>query len=159
MGNQNTTSFQILKDLPTSLSESQCVLHKHELLLCGGANKRTCYSYHTLKNEYKFICKYPRDVELNGHCVMKLVDNDNEDSNQIILLSFGGYPKHTLTMKYVSIWDNMSNKSNDSNNFNEWIHQFIIERNKYHYYGGLRAVIGGRNNNLLFITYPNYICV
>ncbi|ETO07763.1 hypothetical protein RFI_29628 [Reticulomyxa filosa] len=83
-----------------------------------------------------------------------------------MLLSFGGYPKHTLAMKYISVWDNISNKSNDSNNFNEWIpftdkhnHPIIIERDKYHYHEGVRAVIGGRNNHLLFITYPNYICV
>ncbi|ETO26089.1 hypothetical protein RFI_11047, partial [Reticulomyxa filosa] len=97
------TPFQALKELPTSLQKSQCVLHKHEILICGGAYERACYSYHTLKNEYKFVCKYPSDVELRGHCVVKLVDN-NKDINHITLLSFGsdwkGYNKHTLVMKY-----------------------------------------------------------
>ncbi|ETO11101.1 hypothetical protein RFI_26275 [Reticulomyxa filosa] len=70
-----------------------------------------------------------------------------------MFLSFDGYPKHTLAMKYGSVWDNISNKSNDLKNFNEW----IPFADQYHYYEGVRAMIGGRNNNLLFITYPNYI--
>ncbi|ETO02869.1 hypothetical protein RFI_34544, partial [Reticulomyxa filosa] len=72
MGNRNTTHFQTLKELPTPLSQSQCVLHKYEILICGGYDQRACYSYHTLKNEYKFICKYPIGVGLYGHCVVKL---------------------------------------------------------------------------------------
>ncbi|ETO06552.1 hypothetical protein RFI_30840 [Reticulomyxa filosa] len=63
---------------------------------------------YTIKNEYKFICEYPSDVILKGHCVVKLVDNDNNNSN--------------------------------------------------HNYIGARAVVGGRNNHLLFIIYgPNDI--
>ncbi|ETO36435.1 hypothetical protein RFI_00626, partial [Reticulomyxa filosa] len=113
MGNQNTTQkqitahFQTLKWLPTTLIHSQCVLHKHELLICGGYDQRACYSYHTLRNEYKFICEYPRDVQLHGHCVVKLVDsnsNNDKDNNQITLLSFDlihmEKNKHTLVMKY-----------------------------------------------------------
>ncbi|ETO01159.1 hypothetical protein RFI_36281 [Reticulomyxa filosa] len=52
-----------------------------------------------LKNEFKFVCEYP---------------NNNKDSNEITLLSFGGskYTRHTLMMKYVSVW------SNDSDNVN-----------------------------------------
>ncbi|ETO36147.1 hypothetical protein RFI_00915, partial [Reticulomyxa filosa] len=105
MGNQ--TTFQTLKELPTLLWQSQCVLHKHEFIICGGFGQRACYSYDTLKNEYKFICEYPSDVELIGHCVVKLVDNNNnnnQDRDQITLLSFGsnynGKSKHTLVMKY-----------------------------------------------------------
>ncbi|ETO05823.1 hypothetical protein RFI_31574, partial [Reticulomyxa filosa] len=157
MRNRNTTHFQTLKELPTPFEQSQCVLHKHKLLICGGENERTCYSYHTLKNEYKFICDYPSDVELYGHCVLKLVDgnnNNDKDNNQITLLSFGsgwsGSNKHTLLMKYVSVWsddnnndenENETNKSkkfnqlNKSNNYNEWIpftdnhnHPIIIGR-------------------------------
>ncbi|ETO06063.1 hypothetical protein RFI_31333, partial [Reticulomyxa filosa] len=97
---QINTHFQTFKKLPTPLSLSQCVQHKHELLICGGLKTRACYSYHTLKNEYN-------DVELTGHCVVKLVDrNSNNDkyNNQITLLSFGsdydGNNKHTLVMKY-----------------------------------------------------------
>ncbi|ETO02125.1 hypothetical protein RFI_35310, partial [Reticulomyxa filosa] len=116
------TSFQILKKLHTPLSYAQCASHKHELIICGGKNERICYSYHTLKNEYKHICNYPIDVILDGHCVVKLVDNRNKDSNQTTLLSFGGKYKHTLVTKYVSVCR-------------------------------VRVVIGGSNNNLLFITY------
>ncbi|ETO10536.1 hypothetical protein RFI_26841 [Reticulomyxa filosa] len=152
--------FQILKELPVPLFQSQCVLHKHELLICGGWHERACYSYHTLKNEYKLICKYPSDVYLDGHCVVKLVDDKNKDNNQITLLSFGGLYNHTLVMKYVSIWSFISNKSNKLNNYNQWIpfkdnrnHPIIIGKYENHYYQGARAMIGGSNNKLLFITY------
>ncbi|ETN98909.1 hypothetical protein RFI_38578, partial [Reticulomyxa filosa] len=129
--------------------------------------KEACYSYHILKNEYKLICEYPSDVQLNEHCVVKLVDNNknNKDRNQITLLSFGGnkhIKRHTLLMKYVSVWDNISNKFN---NYNQWIpftddhnHPIIIGMNYYYNYEGVRAVIGGSNNHLLFITcYPKNI--
>ncbi|ETO36935.1 hypothetical protein RFI_00128 [Reticulomyxa filosa] len=161
MGNQNKTHFQILKELPTPLDESQCVPHKHELLICGGYEQRACYSYHTLKNEYKFICEYPSHVKLYGHCVVKL-DNKNKNSNQITLLSFGGskhVKRHTLVMKYISVWSNISNKSNEFNNYNKWIsftdkhnRPIIIGKSDTDYYG-VRAVIGGSKNHLLFITY------
>ncbi|ETO34208.1 hypothetical protein RFI_02885 [Reticulomyxa filosa] len=155
-----SSPFQSLKDLPIPLDQSQCVSHKHEILICGGYSQSDCYSYHTLKDEYKFICKYPSDVSLNGHCVVKLADDDNV----ITLLSFGGYPfsnKHTLLMKYVSVWgnENNNNEINKSNKYNQWIsviddhdHPLIIGR--YHDpYQGVRAVIGGSKNHLLFITY------
>ncbi|ETO30497.1 hypothetical protein RFI_06623 [Reticulomyxa filosa] len=116
MGNQNTSHFERLKDLPSTLSDSQCVLYKHEILICGGFRKENCYSYHTIKNKYKFICDYPSNIELYGHCVVKLIDNKNE----ITLLSFGGSIKHTLMMKHASIWDN-NNKIKKSNNYNQWI--------------------------------------
>ncbi|ETN99575.1 hypothetical protein RFI_37895 [Reticulomyxa filosa] len=83
-------------------------------------------------------------------------------------------------MKYVSVWtdgnnndenqnENETNKSkklnefnqfNKSNNYNEWIpftdnhnHPIIIGRERDDNYQGARALIGGINNNLLFITY------
>ncbi|ETO03230.1 hypothetical protein RFI_34181, partial [Reticulomyxa filosa] len=161
------TPFQTLKALPTPLSHSQCVLHKHEIIICGGFYQGACYSYHTLKNEYKFICEYPGNVRLWGHCAVKLADSNNKDSNEITLLSFGGYYKHTLVMKYVSVWDNHNNgnemnkskKLNKSNNYNQWVpftdinnDPFIIGRSKDSFQG-VRAVIGGSNNHLLFITY------
>ncbi|ETO05904.1 hypothetical protein RFI_31492, partial [Reticulomyxa filosa] len=98
---QINTPFQTLKELPTTFSSSQCVLYKHEILICGGEYQRACYSYHTLKDEYN-------------------------DINQITLLSFGGdESKHTLVMKYVSVWsdDNNSDDANEMNKakkFNEW---------------------------------------
>ncbi|ETO06353.1 hypothetical protein RFI_31042 [Reticulomyxa filosa] len=138
--------FQTLKELSIPLSQVQCVLHKHELLICGGSGQRACYSYDTIKNEYKFICEYPSDAELVGHCIVKLVDNNNnKDTNQITLLSFGGDKdsRHTLIMKYV-------------NNHN---HPIIIGRD-IDDYGGVRAMTGGGNNHLLFITYyPKNISV
>ncbi|ETO08018.1 hypothetical protein RFI_29374 [Reticulomyxa filosa] len=171
LNNMSNQAFQTLKELPTPLNESQCVLHEHEILICGGYRQRVCYSYHTLKNEYKFVCEYPSHIEVNGHCVLKLVDN-NKDNNQITLLSFGGhkyFKKHTLVMKYVSVWSNIldiSNKSNEFNNHNKWTpftdndnHPVIIGRDNDEY-RGVRSVIGGRNNNLLFITYiPNNISI
>ncbi|ETO15543.1 hypothetical protein RFI_21820 [Reticulomyxa filosa] len=125
--------FQSLKDLPTSLFESQY--------------------------EYKFICSYPSNVTLQGHCVVKLIDG-----NEIILLSFGGYYKHTLMMKYTSVW-NKSKKLKKLNNYNQWI-PFTDKYNNIIYFGkdkddykGMRAIIGGSNNNLLFITYKKNINV
>ncbi|ETO11531.1 hypothetical protein RFI_25845 [Reticulomyxa filosa] len=44
---------------------------------------------------------------------LKLIDNNNKDSNEITLLSFGGEHKHTLMMKYVSVWSN-DNNNNDN---------------------------------------------
>ncbi|ETO02477.1 hypothetical protein RFI_34953 [Reticulomyxa filosa] len=162
---QITTPFQTLKELPTPLFQAQCVQHEHELLICGAISQRACYSYHTLKNKFKFVCEYPSYVKLTGHCVVKLVDN-NKDSNQITLLSFGsnykGRNKHTLVMKYVSVWSNISKRSNKFKNCNKWIpftdnhnHPIIIGRDDDDYLG-VRALIGGINNHLLFITYPGY---
>ncbi|ETO34636.1 hypothetical protein RFI_02455 [Reticulomyxa filosa] len=166
MADQNTqkpietqTSFQSLKDLPTPFTQAQCVPHEHEFLICRGKCKRDCYSYHLLKNEYKFICRYPDDVYLKGHCVVKLTDS-NKNSNQITLLSFDGEYKHTLTMKYVSVWNNDNNenemdKLKKSNNYNKWIPFTDNHNNQIHiggagdHYEGVRAVIGGSNNNLL----------
>ncbi|ETO12529.1 hypothetical protein RFI_24844 [Reticulomyxa filosa] len=156
-----TTSslFQILKELPTPISQSQCVLYKQELLVCGGWNEKNCYSYHTIKNEYKFICEYPKDVKLFGHCVVKLLNNKNKDNNEITLLSFGGYSdkKHTLIMKYKSVWNNDEN--NKLHNYNKWVpfkdnNNNTIDIGGYsENYQGACALIGGNNNNLLFITY------
>ncbi|ETO35139.1 hypothetical protein RFI_01933 [Reticulomyxa filosa] len=170
-----STSIQVLKDLPTPFVLSQCVLYKHEIIICGGYEERACYSYHTLKNEYKFICEYPSDVTLIGHCVVKLIDNNSKERNQITLLSFGGYYKHALVMKYVSIWSNDDNNDNKNeksesnelnklkkpNNCNEWVpftddhnNPIIIGRDNDEYMG-VRAVIDGSNNHLLFITYSS----
>ncbi|ETO08409.1 hypothetical protein RFI_28978, partial [Reticulomyxa filosa] len=80
----------------------------------------------------------------------------------ITLLSFGsdrnGKNKHTLMMKYISVWND-----NINDNYNKWIpftdnknNPIVIGRDENHYYFGVRAVIGGNNNNLLFITYYPY---
>ncbi|ETN97420.1 hypothetical protein RFI_40109, partial [Reticulomyxa filosa] len=111
--------------------------HEHEFLIFGGECKRACYSYHPLKNEYK-------------HCAVKLTDSNKKDSNQIILLSFGGEYKHTLLMKYVSVWNNDNNenemdKLKKSNNYNKWIPFTDNHNNQIHiggagdHYEGVRA--------------------
>ncbi|ETO33355.1 WD-40 repeat protein [Reticulomyxa filosa] len=172
--NSTSISFQPLKALPSPFEQAQCVLHKHEILICGGYKQRACYSYHTLKDEYEFICKYPSHVILDGHCVVNLVRNSSKNSNETTLLSFGsswnGKNKHTLVMKYVSVWSNHNNenkmnkstKSKKSINYHQWVpftdnnnNPIIIGRDQdeYHNYCGVRAVVGGSNNHLLFLTY------
>ncbi|ETO23704.1 hypothetical protein RFI_13476 [Reticulomyxa filosa] len=164
--NTNITSpFETLTPLPASLSLSQCVTHKHEIIICGGASKGDCYSYHIKKNLYKRICQYPKDIRLNGHCVVKRVNKD--DPNDVLLLSFGGAIKHTLMMKYVSVWNNIDEDKiqiAEQTHYNEWIpftdkhNDLICIGRDQDDYWGVRAVIGGRNNHLLFITYrPNNI--
>ncbi|ETO24783.1 G-protein beta WD-40 repeats containing protein [Reticulomyxa filosa] len=152
-----STSFMILSFLPIQLSQSQCIAYKHEILLCGGLWNNECYSYHTLKDKYNFICSYPRDVIIGGHCVVKL-EKDNPDD--LTLLSFGGKNKHTLIMKYKSVWDDTNkNEIDKTKYYNQWLpltndrnQPICIGREQDNYFG-LRAVIGGSNNNLLFITY------
>ncbi|ETO29644.1 WD repeat-containing protein [Reticulomyxa filosa] len=164
--------FNTLTPLPLPLKHVQCVLYKHEILLCGGWKKNVCYSYHTLKNQYKRICFYPDDVDLMGHCVIKLIDNNNNnDINSITLLSFGGCAdckKHTLIMNYVSVWGDKETqtKIKKAKNYNKWMplidknDKRIYIGNKEDNYDGVRAVIGGSRNHLLFITYcPNNIDV
>ncbi|ETO34966.1 Pfs, NACHT and WD domain protein, partial [Reticulomyxa filosa] len=159
-------SFFILPSLPVPLYQSQCVVHNYEILIFGDYCNNECYSYHTIKCKYKRICSYPSNVKLNGHCVIKLMTNNN--SHDVTLLSFGGYPKHTLMMKYVSVWNDIENVQNEykENNINEWM-PFIDNNNELISIGrdkddylGLRAMISGNNNHLLFITYfPNNISV
>ncbi|ETO25597.1 hypothetical protein RFI_11541 [Reticulomyxa filosa] len=154
------TSFQTLPSLPMSLHNTQCVAYKREILVCGGHDKKKCYSYHTIKNQYKEICSYPNDVKLQGHCVVKRVDENNP--NEITLLSFGGSEnkkKHTLVMKYVSVWEEDPNNIEKIKQANQWNpftnndnQPILIGRDK-DYHRGVRAVIGGSNNHLLFITY------
>ncbi|ETO32798.1 hypothetical protein RFI_04322 [Reticulomyxa filosa] len=156
--------FEPLLPLPIPLYQCQCIAYKHEILICGGQYKIDCYSYHTVKNEYKYICSYPRRIILIGHCVVKL--NSNTNPNEITLLSFGGAYKHALIMKYVSVWDSDSedkkeekSKIEKSKYLNEWL-RFKDNNNKQisigaenANYEGARAVIGGSKKHLLFITY------
>src|SRR5947208_542183 len=100
----------IMSSLPVTLCCSQCVIFREEILICGGLKNNKCYSYHTLKQQYKEICEYPADIILFGHCVIKYESNfdNNENSNTITLLSFGGGKRstpHTLLMKYQSVWE------------------------------------------------------
>ncbi|ETO01917.1 hypothetical protein RFI_35522, partial [Reticulomyxa filosa] len=74
-------------------------LFNEELLICDGKQTNDCYSYHTLKKEYKFICSYFNDVQFNGHCIVQL-NYSQTNPNKIHLLSFGNIMKQTFSMKY-----------------------------------------------------------
>ncbi|ETO09069.1 hypothetical protein RFI_28321 [Reticulomyxa filosa] len=155
----STTPFETLS-LPTSLFHTQCVAYKHEILICGGQGRNKCYSYHAIKNQYKEICSYPNDVRLDVHCVVKRVNENNP--NEIILLSFGGserVKRHTLIMKYTSVWKEDQNDIANIKQVNKWIpftdnndKPVLIGRDKENHRGA-RGVIGGSNNHLLFITH------
>ncbi|ETO30786.1 hypothetical protein RFI_06336 [Reticulomyxa filosa] len=158
-----STLFESLKDLPVSLVGSQSVTCKHEILICGGSFNGDCYSYHTIRNEYKYICSYPSTITLDGHCVVKLTDsnnnnNNNKDSNAITLLSFGGRNKHTFVMKYVSVWSSDNEIKGSLKNCNKWLpftnnnDQILIGRYEDNYCG-MRAVIGGSDNNLILACF------
>ncbi|ETO29049.1 hypothetical protein RFI_08076 [Reticulomyxa filosa] len=134
--------FQTLASLYVSFSPSQCVVYKNEILICG----------------YKRICSYPNSAKINGHYVVKLLNTNN--ANGITLLSFGGLQKnkHTLRMHYVSAWDEEDEAENGGTKyFNQWLpfsNLPIFIGKKFDNYAGMRALIGGSNKNLLFITYP-----
>ncbi|ETO01705.1 hypothetical protein RFI_35734 [Reticulomyxa filosa] len=82
-------------------------LFNEEFLICGGKQTNDCYSYHTLKKEYKFICSYSNDFQFNGHCVVQL-NYSQTNPNKIHLLSFGrqdtNIMKQTFSIKYKSIF-------------------------------------------------------
>ncbi|ETO31208.1 hypothetical protein RFI_05911 [Reticulomyxa filosa] len=86
MGTQKPSEREI-KQKTAHSTLSQCVLHKHEIIICGCYYNDDC-SYHTIKNEYKFICEYPSHVTLDGQFIVKLIDNNSKHSNQITLLTF-----------------------------------------------------------------------
>ncbi|ETO33708.1 hypothetical protein RFI_03392 [Reticulomyxa filosa] len=162
MKKRTTSHFQSLTPLPTLLL-TQCVVYKDEILICGAAHEKNCYSYHTIKNEYKLICSYPSDIRLNKFCVTKLLNkNNNDNPNEITLLFFDGKDKHTLIMNYKSVWsEENKNGTNETKKYNEWVYcNKSINIRRYKDNCGMRSVIGGMNNNLLFITYfPKNIAV
>ncbi|ETO25194.1 hypothetical protein RFI_11942, partial [Reticulomyxa filosa] len=163
-----TTRFELLSSLPVGFSLAQCVVHDEELLICGGYRTNQCYSYHLHRKRYKYICCYPKEIELIGHCVVKRVDINN--SRAITLLSFGGLHKHTLVMRYKSVWNGEEEKDasacDKTKAWNKWVcltennNDPILIGSSRDNYSGARAVIGGSNNHLLFIThYPKDIAV
>ncbi|ETO14237.1 hypothetical protein RFI_23131, partial [Reticulomyxa filosa] len=164
----DASPFQTVASLPIPLRHAQCVVHKHEILICGGYNHNVCYSYHTVKNQYKRICSYPKYLELTGHYVVRHVTSDSKNDKEILLLSFGqsGYEKkYILAMRYISVWEKDKNKKL-KNKHNKW--QFLTDNNDQAItivgnednFVGARATIGGENKHLLFITYyPNNISV
>ncbi|ETO04965.1 hypothetical protein RFI_32431 [Reticulomyxa filosa] len=141
--------FLMLASLPVPLHQAQCVAYKDEILICGGFLGKICYSYHTRKNRYKYICSYPEEIKLHGHCVVKRINKD--DPNEITLLSFGGGMRHALILNYESVWDDDKddeidgNKMEEKNAKNEW-RPFTNDKTE--------------PNHLLFITYrPRNIAV
>ncbi|ETO31693.1 hypothetical protein RFI_05423, partial [Reticulomyxa filosa] len=121
----SNTLFDTLTPLPLLLANGKNVVtHKNELLLCGGQEDKSCYSYNVLRNEYKLICSYPRNIMLYDHCVVKY---NNKDSDTITLLSFGGYYNHTLIMNYVSVWDDENDEKKIEN---KWLPLFDNKKNK-----------------------------
>ncbi|ETO03162.1 hypothetical protein RFI_34248 [Reticulomyxa filosa] len=160
------TCFDTLAPLPRPLRLAQCVVHKHKILICGGAYAHKCYSCHTLKNKYKLICFYPNDIELFGHCVVKIMNSSNP--NEIKLVSFGGKYKHTLIMNYVSVWKEEEGSDNNEEKktikititlCNQWMliankqkKQIFIGRSEDDYLG-VGAIIDGSENHVLFINY------
>ncbi|ETO11856.1 hypothetical protein RFI_25518, partial [Reticulomyxa filosa] len=157
--------FETLTSWSIPSEKTQCILFKDEIIICGGHKTSGCYSYHILKNKYKFICRYPSDVVLEGHCVVRL-EHTKDDINEMTLLSFGGSHKHALIMKYVSVWNNDKTNSK-AKHWNKWVPLADNNNNNAVSIGtdeddylGARALIGGSNNNLLFITYyPKNIAV
>ncbi|ETO07348.1 Pfs, NACHT and WD domain protein [Reticulomyxa filosa] len=156
-------SFETLTPLPVPFRHTRCVTYKDEILICGGYQNNQCYSYHTLKNEYKYICSYPDGFPLRRHCVVKIVSGTHRKDST--LLSFGGYEnekKHAVVLRYKSVWNSDEKKEigiERANGYNKWLpftdndnNPICIGRDESNY-EGVRAVIGGSNNHLLFIVY------
>ncbi|ETO04886.1 hypothetical protein RFI_32510, partial [Reticulomyxa filosa] len=78
-------AFQNFTELPKPSEALQCLSFKDQILLCGGFETSNCYSYHTIKNRYKYISSYPNVIELYGHCVVQLT-HLQADSNEINVL-------------------------------------------------------------------------
>ncbi|ETO10707.1 hypothetical protein RFI_26671 [Reticulomyxa filosa] len=153
------SAFENLERSPIPFNQTQGISYQNEILLCGDQDKRDCYSYHTIKNEYRLICYYPNNINLFGHCVLKW-----EESKDIItLLSFGSSNNKNfiLVMSYSSVWDNVDENYNENENGdkNKWLYLKNKDGNNVTFIDndynliGARGLIGGKNKNLLFITY------
>ncbi|ETO03400.1 hypothetical protein RFI_34010, partial [Reticulomyxa filosa] len=144
-----TYGFQISPKLPVGFEKAQAIAFKDEILICGGSNTGQCYSYHTQKKKYRRMCSYPENVQLNGHCVLQWSD-PRINLNTINLLSFGGQPekkdKYAFKMKYQSVWGNFNAKS-------QWEQCHFQIGDFEDNLVGARGLIGGKDNNLLFITH------
>ncbi|ETO16990.1 hypothetical protein RFI_20347 [Reticulomyxa filosa] len=155
----------MLPNLPTTSSLSQCIWFDNEILICGGKNNNNCYSYHLLKQEYKLICAYPKETKLNSHIVVSCAPK-NSAKDSITLLSFGGsvslkIKHHTLIMNYKSVWKDDTAPAELHKN--QWIplpdHNVFGEQ-EMHEFNGARVCVGGKNMHLLFISRcPNKIDV
>ncbi|ETO02980.1 hypothetical protein RFI_34430 [Reticulomyxa filosa] len=155
-------STQNLKDLPIPLSDSKCILYKHELLICGDFKQRDYYSYHTLKDEYKFICEYPSDITVEGHCAVMTTTK-----SLCCLLENLNIKETSLVMNYVSVWskNNRRNTFKKREQYNQWIHftndqnnTICIGRNEDDY-RGVRAMIGYYKNNISMFNLNTFQCI
>ncbi|ETO13295.1 hypothetical protein RFI_24081, partial [Reticulomyxa filosa] len=99
--------------------------------------------------KYRPICSYPENVQLDGHCVLQWSD-PQANLNTINLLSFGGQPekkdKYAFKMEYQSVWDDYNVKS-------QWEQCHFQIGDFEDNLVGARGLIGGNDNNLLFITH------
>ncbi|ETO16312.1 hypothetical protein RFI_21041 [Reticulomyxa filosa] len=123
-------------------------------------------AYYLWREEYKEICKYPDGLELEGHAVVKC--EVSEDNKVLTVLSFGGENKHTLLMKYRSVWDENEVKrvkeKEEEEEENKWIAMAnTIDNGSNGNESDMedaRAQIGGSNNQFLFVVNnPNHISV
>ncbi|ETO24301.1 hypothetical protein RFI_12854, partial [Reticulomyxa filosa] len=149
-------------DLPENFSYAGCVSWKDEILICGGYLNNACYSYNVKRQEYKKICHYPEGVKLFGHMVVAYGEGGEKVNGKesLKLLSLGGGDSfalgyHTLQMTYVSVWDNEEANKNYEG-VNEWKalpnNQIFGKKNRDNL-EGVRGVIGGEHNDLLFLTH------
>ncbi|ETO18778.1 hypothetical protein RFI_18469, partial [Reticulomyxa filosa] len=166
--------LQSLPELPDLFSAPRCIMFNDEILICGGPETNKCYSYHTLRKQYKYICSYPSDISLRGHCVLQWKHSQTK-VNEIHLLSFGGQGKdiikQTFSMTYQSVWDNNSYQNvwyinGYQRNFKSEPSSFVQTLNIWNRHEqdnkigtieddleGVCGLIGGKNNDLLFITH------
>ncbi|ETO20341.1 Kelch motif family protein [Reticulomyxa filosa] len=172
MGNQpkkqnadmDTELFEVMASSPIG---AQCVVHNYEILTCGPHSH--CYSYHTHKNKSKFVCSLPFNVRNDEFSILKRVNKS--DPNDITLLYLGkpeNEAKYLLQMPYKSVWDSDSDSDNETGllNYNKWKPVMKEEKQTLETISddesfiGVRSLIGGSDNHLLFITYcPNNISV
>ncbi|ETO07696.1 hypothetical protein RFI_29695 [Reticulomyxa filosa] len=107
-------------------------------------------------------------MKLHGHCVVKRVSS--KEAADMTLLCLGGdknEQKYTLTLNYVSVWDKRGSDTMATATttaivnkcWNEWIPLTDSEDKEIRIgkeeddFAGMRAVIGGSQSHLLFITY------
>ncbi|ETO08701.1 hypothetical protein RFI_28686, partial [Reticulomyxa filosa] len=140
--------------LLATISQTQCVTFRNEILLCGGSNNRMCFSFNTSKKSYRMICKYPSDLHcLRGHVVISC--------KQILHHKIG-----KMKIIHVCYYYHLAERVGRKNKSEEMQNKWIPLRNMYddiiklkNYYSGTRACLGGSKGNLLFITCGNCLDV
>ncbi|ETO11106.1 hypothetical protein RFI_26270, partial [Reticulomyxa filosa] len=155
---KNLPSFQTLSSLSDNFYQAQCIVQKHEILVCG---QGVCYSYFIPGNKYKLVCQYPNEYLYDGNHILKLPNKD--DSKETILWLLGGPYGRISVMNYVSVWKKRGiDKTAGYNEWNPLLNSnkepICISKKNYNY-REVRTVIGGSNNHLLFITYYKSIDV